>query len=74
MTRTVRAVVSGMVQGVGFRYFVQRLAWHCDVTGWCRNRSDGTVEIVGTASPQALEAFLAGVGEGPPGAGVEAST
>ena len=41
----IHAVVSGVVQGVGFRYFVLREARHRDLTGWVRNRYDGSVEV-----------------------------
>ena len=42
----VRATVHGDVQGVGFRYFVQRCAWEEQLAGWVRNRPDGAVECV----------------------------
>ena len=42
--RAVRAVVTGRVHGVGFRYSTQREAQEMGLTGWVRNRSDGTVD------------------------------
>ena len=38
-------VVSGVVQGVGYRYFVMRVARRMELTGWVKNRSTGEVEI-----------------------------
>ncbi len=37
--------VEGIVQGVGFRWFTSRAAAECHLTGWVRNRSDGSVEM-----------------------------
>ncbi|MCI1664890.1 MAG: acylphosphatase [Atopobiaceae bacterium] len=44
----------GQVQGVGFRWNVQRLAVRLHVTGWVRNLDDGTVEMEVQGSPDAL--------------------
>jgi acylphosphatase len=57
MTR--RFVVSGRVQGVGFRDFVRRAARSHSVRGWVRNREDGCVEALATADFEALDAFEA---------------
>ncbi|WP_400245495.1 acylphosphatase [Niallia sp. JL1B1071] len=51
-------IVSGRVQGVGFRYFVQTLALENHVTGWVRNKTDGTVECIAVASPDTLHTFV----------------
>lgn len=40
-----KMIVSGKVQGVGFRYFSQATAAEHDINGWVRNLSDGTVEL-----------------------------
>ena len=58
-------IVSGMVQGVGFRYYALREAERAGVSGWVRNRRDGTVEIEAQGEEEALEAFLAAVRPGP---------
>lgn len=50
-------IVSGRVQGVGFRAWTVREAARLRVTGIVRNLSDGTVEIVAEGSPDALERF-----------------
>jgi len=42
----LHAVIRGDVQGVGFRYFVQRTAQRLGLRGWVRNNDDGTVELV----------------------------
>ncbi len=55
MTRTF--LVSGRVQGVGFRDWVRRTARAQGVRGWVRNREDGRVEAVATAETEALEHF-----------------
>ena len=61
----LRAEVFGDVQGVGFRAFVMRRALTCGVTGWVRNRSDGSVELLAEGPRAALEALLAEVTQGP---------
>ena len=57
--------VLGRVQGVGFRYFTQRMARQHAVTGWVRNLPDGSVEIEAVGAPDAMELFLRAVQEGP---------
>ncbi|HUT23420.1 MAG TPA: acylphosphatase [Sumerlaeia bacterium] len=59
------AIVSGMVQGVGFRYYALREAERAGVSGWVRNRRDGAVELEAQGEEEALEAFLAAVRRGP---------
>ena len=68
----IEATVEGLVQGVGFRWFVWRTAARLDVRGWVANRSDGAVELVAEGSPAALEALVAALHRGPPGASVSA--
>lgn len=60
-----RYVVTGRVQGVGFRYFAQRKAVEIGVAGWVRNRVGGTVEAQASGSSLQLEAFEAALREGP---------
>ncbi|HET7601948.1 MAG TPA: acylphosphatase [Gemmatimonadales bacterium] len=52
--RTQRFIVSGRVQGVGFRWFVLQQARRLDVGGYARNRADGTVEVVASGNETAL--------------------
>ncbi len=63
-------VVSGRVQGVGYREFVRRAAEIRSAAGFVRNRADGTVEARLTASAPALEALLEDLRRGPPHARV----
>ncbi len=60
-----RILVSGVVQGVGFRYFVLRTAQALGVDGWLRNQSDGSVLCEAQASSEAMDQFLERLGEGP---------
>ena len=60
-----RMVVSGMVQGVGFRYFTCRLAQEYPVTGYVRNLPSGDVEIVAEGTQEAVRSFLLRAGRGP---------
>ncbi len=60
-----RMVVSGMVQGVGFRYFACRLAQEYPVTGYVANLPNGDVEIVAEGTKEAVKSFLLKAGRGP---------
>jgi DNA ligase D-like protein (predicted 3'-phosphoesterase) len=66
-----RAVVSGTVQGVGFRDATVRRARELGVLGWVRNRDDGTVQVHAEGDAAALESFVAFLGRGPRGAHVD---
>jgi acylphosphatase len=65
-----RFLVSGRVQGVGFRWFVVREAERLGLTGWTRNLPDGRVEIVAQGDTLALETLATQLAEGPPAARV----
>ncbi len=67
-------VISGRVQGVGFRISMCDEADRLGVTGWVRNRRDGTVEAVVDGEPAAVAAILAWAKAGPPGARVTGVT
>ncbi len=54
----IRALYSGRVQGVGFRYQTRELAQGYEVAGYVRNLSDGRVELEIEGEKQELEAFL----------------
>lgn len=61
----LHAIIEGRVQGVGFRAFSQREGIKCKLTGWVRNRWDGSVEVVAEGSIQDLEKFLHALQHGP---------
>jgi acylphosphatase len=65
-----RFVVSGMVQGVGYRFFVQRAAGRIGVRGYVKNRRDGGVEVYAVGTPGQLQALRAELQRGPHMAGV----
>ena len=64
--RRVQVVISGRVQGVGFRMSCQRQAVELGVTGWVRNRWDGAVEALLVGAPAAVDQMLAWCHHGPP--------
>jgi acylphosphatase len=64
-------VVQGFVQGVGFRYAVERAARSRDVAGWVRNRPDGAVEAVFEGLLEDVEALVDFCRQGPRGADVD---
>lgn len=71
MTVALRLRVAGVVQGVGFRAWTVRQARRLGLSGWVRNRADGSVEILAAGAAEALEAFCALCHRGPPGARVD---
>jgi acylphosphatase len=62
--------VHGFVQGVGFRYAVERAAGLRTVAGWVRNRPDGTVEAVFEGEREDVEALVDLCRRGPRGAAI----
>jgi acylphosphatase len=60
----LHCIVSGRVQGVGFRWFVERTAGSMGLTGWVKNLSNGNVEIEAEGDRQTLESFLAAINSG----------
>jgi acylphosphatase len=65
-----RALVSGRVQGVGFRYFAERVAREAGVRGWVRNLPDGRVETVAEGEEGAVARYLERIRRGPFGGSV----
>ena len=65
-----RYVVSGRVQGVGFRYFTQRTASRLGIDGWVRNTPDGSVEVEAAGDADALSRFERELRLGPSGSRV----
>ena len=66
-----RFLVRGRVQGVGFRWFVEREAHILQITGWVRNNTDGSVEVLAVGTPQQLAGLRARLQEGPRAARVD---
>ena len=64
----LHAIIDGQVQGVGFRYFVQKEADSAGVNGWVSNRLDGQVEVVAEGTRQMLEDLAERLRGGPRGA------
>lgn len=72
MAKQARSIiVYGMVQGVGFRYFVQRLGRRLGLAGNVSNMPDATVEITVEGEAGPLDEFIGEVRKGPPMARVE---
>ena len=65
-------LVKGRVQGVGFRWFVQREAAELGLRGWVRNTDDGCVEIVAAGAPELLGELCAELHKGSRGSRVDA--
>ena len=70
----LRVVVTGLVQGVGFRYFVQERAENLGVTGWVRNLRDGRVEAEIEGSKDMVQMLVDAMREGPTFSHVEKVT
>jgi len=69
--RAVRVIISGRVQGVGYRDWTRREATTRNLGGWVRNKSDGTVEAVIAGEDSAVESMLLALRVGPPAARVK---
>jgi acylphosphatase len=69
--RAVHLSISGRVQGVGYRDFLERQAKALALTGWVRNRRDGTVEAVLVGPSPAVETMVNACRRGPPAASVK---
>jgi acylphosphatase len=61
-----RWFVSGRVQGVGFRYFVQQEARNLKLSGWAKNLPDGRVEVYAVGAAECLSDLAAALHKGPP--------
>ena len=64
-TEARRFVVRGRVQGVGFRWFVEREAHMLGIAGWVRNNSDGTVEVLAMGTRDQLSGLRSKLQQGP---------
>ena len=70
-TQARRFLVRGRVQGVGFRWFVEREAHILGVAGWVRNNADGSVEVLAIGSGDQLLALRSRLRAGPRAARVD---
>jgi acylphosphatase len=66
-----RFVVRGRVQGVGFRWFVEREAQTLGIAGWVRNKPDGSVEVLAMGTGEQLSGLRSRLQEGPRAARVD---
>jgi len=64
-------IVRGRVQGVGFRWFVEREARTLGIAGWVRNRMDGTVEVLAMGTREQLSQLHSHLRQGPRAARVD---
>ncbi len=72
MIQAVHVIVSGRVQGVGYRWFVQNVATKLGIKGYVRNLPDGTVELEAEGNPESLNTLINEMKKGPRGAYVQA--
>ena len=71
MKSCIHLYVTGMVQGVFFRYTTKNEATRLGLSGWVKNLMDGRVEIMAEGEKKNLEKLLAWSYSGPPGAAVK---
>jgi acylphosphatase len=71
-TEAKRFIVRGRVQGVGFRWFVEREAHILGIAGWVRNNHDGSVEVLAQGTRDQLAGLHGRLREGPRAARVDA--
>jgi acylphosphatase len=71
LTQTRRFFVRGRVQGVGFRWFVEREAHILQISGWVRNNPDGSVEVLAVGTRDQLAGLRSRLQEGPRAARVD---
>jgi len=71
MTQAVRVIIDGRVQGVGYRAWVETEAMSRGLSGWVRNRRDGTVEAAFQGDEASVAAMIAACRSGPRMARVE---
>lgn len=69
--KQLELTVSGRVQGVGFRYYVQKKAVELGINGWVRNTVDGNVQIVAQGEESEIQTFTDYLYIGPPLARVD---
>ena len=71
METTIQVKVTGVVQGVSFRYYTKKKADQLQLRGWVKNRSDGSVEALVSGPKDAIEKMISWFSEGSPYSTVE---
>lgn len=71
MAKTVQVRITGLVQGVGYRAWTEQAARQRGLSGWVRNRRDGSVEAVISGSDEAIADMLGYFWQGPTASRVE---
>jgi acylphosphatase len=71
MLQRVHAIAEGRVQGVGYRWFVQKSATKLGLNGWVRNLPNGTVELEAEGDSEILNRLMEEIKQGPVGAIVQ---
>jgi acylphosphatase len=71
MAMVLHFLVRGRVQGVGFRWYVQREAAELRLRGWVRNTEEGEVEVVAAGKPDDLNDLRSSLRRGPRGSRVD---
>ncbi len=74
MMETKHLIITGRVQGVGFRNYVAHKARQFQLTGWVRNRLDGSVEAMIQGTPENVAAMIVRAHRGPPKSAVASVT
>jgi len=70
VSRCLRVVISGHVQGVCFRHYTRQKAIELGIKGWVRNLSDGNVETLICGTSEQIDAMLGWLAQGPDNARV----
>ncbi len=65
MKKTLKIIVQGRVQGVGYRWFAREAARNLGIKGFVRNLQNGDVEIVAQGTPEVLDQFIQELSRGP---------
>lgn len=63
--RAIHAVITGRVQGIGYRQACRQFARSLNLVGWVRNRHDGSVEVFAQGSPESLDRLVNWLWSGP---------
>jgi acylphosphatase len=63
--RSARLIITGRVQGVGYRMWAERTATALGIRGWVRNRPDGSVELLAIGEGSAVAQLIEACGQGP---------